>query len=83
MWSPHRATGASFPTDWSNVAFMITYLSDRAEACAGAEWAKRLIVCQSQALFSETLSKIFDYPTPGQEVAQALVGFTPKKMQSD
>lgn len=44
---------------------------------------KRLIVCQSQALFSETLSKIFDYPTPGEEVAQALVGFTPGKMQSD
>ena len=66
---------ASFLTERSKVAYLVSYLSGRAEKWATAEWARNSHVCSSVQLFSDTLSKIFNTTNPGREAARALMGF--------
>ena len=60
----------SFQTEHSKVAYVITYLSGRAE-----KWARNSHVCSSVQLFTNTLSKIFNTTNLGREAARALMGF--------
>lgn len=64
---------ASFLFERAKVAYIISHLSDRAEAWATTEWARDSHVCRSLKRFTDTLSKVFDHTAPGREAAQALV----------
>ena len=63
----------SFPTERSRVAYMVSYLTGRAEKWATAEWARDSPVCSSVQLFTETLRKVFDHTARGREAARALM----------
>ena len=63
----------SFQTERSCVAYMVSYLTGRAEKWATAEWARDSPVCSSVQLFTETLCKGFDHTACGREAARALM----------
>ena len=63
----------SFPTERSRVAYMVSYLTGRAEKWATAEWVRDSPVCSSVQLFTETLHKVFDHTARGREAARALM----------
>eukprot|EP00064_Thunnus_orientalis_P019626 superscaffoldBa00004989_g19750 len=64
---------AAFPSDRSKIAYIISYLTGRAEAWATAEWSWKSPVCRSLLLFSKTFTQIFQQTAPGREAARALV----------
>ena len=64
---------ASFPTDRSKVAYILSHLTGRAEAWATAEWSRQAAICDSVDLFTDALVKIFQHTAPGREAARGLV----------
>ncbi|XP_060924550.1 uncharacterized protein LOC132998821 [Limanda limanda] len=72
---PKDFPGILETTERSKVAYIISYLSGRAERWATAEWIRDSHICSSVQLFTETLSKIFNTTSPGREAARALMGF--------
>ena len=62
----------SFQTERSKVAYVMSYLSGRAEKWATAEWARNSHDCSSVQLFTNTLSKIFNTTNPGREAARGI-----------
>lgn len=59
-----------FPSERSNVTFIITHLSSRADVWAPVEWAQKFQVCHSLNRFMETLRNIFNHTSPGREAAR-------------
>ena len=57
----------SFPSERARVAYVISYLSGRAEAWATAEWSRRSPVCDTLQLFTNALTKTFQQIAPGEK----------------
>lgn len=64
---------SSFPTERSQIAYIISHLSGRAEAWAMAEWNRGLDVCNSLQLFTKTFTQIFQVTSPGWNTTRSLV----------
>jgi len=63
----------AYSMDGSKVVYILSYLSDRAEAWAMPEWNRKSTICKSLELLSKILTKNFQHTAPGREAARTLV----------
>ena len=63
---------SAFPTERSQVVYIVSLLAGRARDWGTAELEKESAICSSVKLFSDELRKVFDHVTHGREVALGL-----------
>ena len=63
----------SFATEAARVAYIITWLSDRALLWATALVVKKSPICDSLEVFTHNLRQVFDHPVSGREAARRLL----------
>lgn len=70
MFELQRAT---YPSDRSKIACIITLLTDKALAWATAIWQRQGPECSDVKLFTDNMLKVFDQTAVGQEAAKRLL----------
>lgn len=61
------------------LAYIISYLTGRAQAWATAEWNRKSAVCNSPFLCTKTFTRFFQMVAPGRDAAGALIALRQSK----
>lgn len=64
---------ATFASERTKIAYIISLLCDRALDWASTLWRQQSPICSDLNLFTETIQQVFDHPVSGREAARRLL----------